>query len=143
MFTTLLVAALAVFICVFIHLALLITLDRYAFRELKPLKRYALGVIVFICILGHLLEIGVFSFAISFLQYLEHDFLHNAEFKFKHFQHFYYSASAYTSLGGGTPPTIELQIFTAVEALTGLILITWTASFLFLMMQRFWTNIKT
>jgi hypothetical protein len=31
---------------------------------------------------------------------------------------------------------------TGVEALTGLILITWSASFLFIEMQKYWTNAK-
>jgi hypothetical protein len=53
---------------------------------------------------------------------------------------FYDSASAYTSLGTQQPPTTALRVLTAVEALTGLVLITWTASFLFLIMQRTWAK---
>ena len=39
-----------------------------------------------------------------------------------------YSAAFYTSLGEEKPPTAPLRLFVTCEALTGLILITWTAS---------------
>lgn len=51
----------------------------------------------------------------------------------------YYSIVAYTSLGlGDIVPDGALRILTGVEALTGLILIGWTTSVLFVEMQRFW-----
>jgi hypothetical protein len=34
----------------------------------------------------------------------------------------------------------HLKYLTGLEALTGLVLITWTASFLFLEMQKYWKN---
>jgi hypothetical protein len=35
-----------------------------------------------------------------------------------------------------------VRYLTGVEALTGLILITWSASFLFIEMQKYWTDAK-
>lgn len=53
--------------------------------------------------------------------------------------YFYYSAVSLTSLGfGDLTPIGHLRLLTAVEALTGLVLIAWTASFAYLQMQRFW-----
>lgn len=55
----------------------------------------------------------------------------------------YYSFVVYTSLGfGDIVPTGVLRTFTALEVLTGLILIAWTASFMYLQMQRYWGNTK-
>ncbi len=34
----------------------------------------------------------------------------------------------------------DIRLLAGVEALTGLVLIAWTASFAFLQMQRFWTD---
>ena len=40
---------------------------------------------------------------------------------------YYYSATTYTGLGfGDITPTSTLRLFTAIEALTGLVLIAWT-----------------
>ena len=51
----------------------------------------------------------------------------------------YYSFVTYTTLGfGDLTPTGPLRFLTGMEALTGLVLITWTASFLFIQMQQYW-----
>jgi hypothetical protein len=54
------------------------------------------------------------------------------------FDVWYHSAAAFTSLGDSQLGSAEWRLMTAVEALTGLVLITWTASFTFLVMQRNW-----
>ncbi len=54
----------------------------------------------------------------------------------------YFSFTTFTTIGfGDIEPVGHLKYLTGLEALTGLVLITWTASFLFLEMQRYW-NIK-
>lgn len=51
----------------------------------------------------------------------------------------YYSMVSYTSLGlGDIFPTGGLRLITGIEALIGLLMITWSASFTFWYMQRFW-----
>lgn len=51
----------------------------------------------------------------------------------------YFSFVSYTTLGFGEIYPIEgLRIITGVEALTGLLMITWSASFTFLYMEKFW-----
>ena len=51
----------------------------------------------------------------------------------------YFSFTTYTTLGfGDIIPTGDLRYLTGIESLTGLVLITWTASFLFIEMQRHW-----
>jgi hypothetical protein len=45
----------------------------------------------------------------------------------------------YTSLGiGDIVPVGNLRFLAGLETLTGLVLITWTASFMYIEMQRFW-----
>lgn len=51
----------------------------------------------------------------------------------------YFSFTTFTTIGfGDITPTGPLKFLTGLEGLTGLVLITWTASFLFLEMQRYW-----
>jgi Ion channel len=53
----------------------------------------------------------------------------------------YFSAVVYTTLGlGDLVPMGAIRLVTGMEALTGFVLITWSASFTFLEMQRYWKN---
>lgn len=55
------------------------------------------------------------------------------------FSYFYYSSVVYTTLGfGDIIPLGPTSILTGIEALIGLGFITWSASFTFLEMQRYW-----
>jgi len=51
----------------------------------------------------------------------------------------YFSFTTFTTLGfGDINPVGPLRYLAALEALTGLVLITWTASFLFVEMEKYW-----
>jgi hypothetical protein len=51
----------------------------------------------------------------------------------------YFSAETYTSLGfGDVYPVGDIRLVAGIEALTGLLMISWTASFTYLEMSRTW-----
>ena len=51
----------------------------------------------------------------------------------------YFSAETYTSLGfGDVTPVGPIRLLAGVEALNGLLLIGWSASFTYISMERFW-----
>ena len=51
----------------------------------------------------------------------------------------YFSAETYTTLGyGDVLPHGDLRLLAGLEALNGILLIGWTASYTFLSMERFW-----
>ena len=51
----------------------------------------------------------------------------------------YFSAETYTSLGyGDIVPSGDLRLLAGVEALNGLLLIGWSASYTYIAMERFW-----
>ncbi len=51
----------------------------------------------------------------------------------------YFSSETYTTLGlGGIYPVGSLRMVTGIEALTGLLMLSWTASFTYLEMRRYW-----
>jgi len=124
-----LVSTVCVLLCVAIHLGCLLSLDRWIVTRIRPIHRATVGLLVLGAILGHLLEIAVFGAGYSLLSPADGA---------AGFDVLYHSAMAYTSLGDNQPPTAEWRVMTAVEALTGLVLITWTASFTFLVMQKNW-----
>ena len=54
-------------------------------------------------------------------------------------EYLYFSSAIYTSLGiGDIHPTGHIRFLTGIEALNGLFLIAWSASFTFLVMGRLW-----
>jgi hypothetical protein len=51
----------------------------------------------------------------------------------------YFSFTTFTTLGyGDIEPSGYLRFLTGLESLTGLVMITWSASFVFLEMQKYW-----
>src|SRR3954471_273633 len=53
----------------------------------------------------------------------------------------YFSAETYTSLGyGDIIPLGELRLLAGIEALNGLLLIGWSASYTYIAMERFWSE---
>jgi len=53
----------------------------------------------------------------------------------------YFSFTVFTTLGfGDIEPLGNLRYLTGIESLTGLVLITWSASFLYFEMQRYWNS---
>ena len=61
------------------------------------------------------------------------------EFKDTFSSFLYFSSETYTTLGlGDIYPSGSLRLVTGIEALTGLLMISWTASFTYLEMRRYW-----
>lgn len=53
----------------------------------------------------------------------------------------YFSFATYTTLGyGDIVPLGHIRYTAGIESLTGLVMITWTASFLYIEMTKFWTD---
>jgi hypothetical protein len=130
--------------CIVIHLYVL----RFLWRDVWPRvgHRSGIGMAVMVlgCIVGHMLEIAIFAVGIYYIATQDEDSkLIADQLEYRHLEIWYYSATFYTSLGAHKPGTAGLRVFTACEALVGLILITWTASFLFLLMQRTWSKEET
>lgn len=137
MFTMVVACALTVVLCVYVHLTMLRQLHDRVLPRFQRHSRTAVGIMVLIALVGHLLEIWVFSVAILIVGSLS-DTQFAEELQLDGFDAFYYSAVSYTSMGAEPLHESPLRILTAIEALTGLILITWTASFIFLVMQETW-----
>lgn len=96
-------------------------------------------VVIFFAFGAHLLEVALF--AAAFYGLVEQGGIGalsgNRQAGF--YDYFYFSLSNYTSLGlGDLYLQDELRILSGVEALIGLMMITWTASFTYLTMEKFW-----
>ncbi|MEK6247015.1 MAG: potassium channel family protein [Planctomycetales bacterium] len=124
---------------VIIHLFLLKSLSRLV-HCLRRHPVLGMGIAMVAAILGHLFEIFIFALALYWMAgRQEFGSLGGDNAVEKLHDYFYYSAVTYTSLGfGDITPVGPMRLMAAIEALTGLVLIAWTASFAFLAMQKVW-----
>ena len=91
--------------------------------------------------IAHVAEIWLFAFGFYFLLRSGEFGTLNGEYSNTFLDCVYFSFVSYTSLGlGDIYPTGYLRFLTGLEVLTGLVLITWTASFMFIEMQKFWKD---
>lgn len=137
---TILLTILLVVAVVLLHYEALLHSSRLAERLTIP-PRTRILVVIAAAFVAHITEIGLFAagyFATGRLLgvgalagHLEGNLV----------DYFYFSTTMYTTLGiGDIFATGPMRIMGGIESLTGLVLITWTASFTYVSMQKFWTD---
>lgn len=130
---------------ILIHYEVLFLLDRKlpTMKHIAPRFRVLFGVGVIF--LTHVLEIWLF--ALGYFLSLKIDGMGTVVGTTAGHGFFldcvYLSFITFTTVGyGDFVAQGYVRYLTGVEALTGLILITWSASFLFIEMQKYWTDAK-
>ena len=137
---TLAVTLALVVVVVLVHYETLLHASRLAQRMTIP-PRSRILVVIGAAFLAHLAEIALFAAGFALMELrpglgaigglLEGGFV----------DHLYFSLTMYTTLGvGDVAATGPMRLTAGVESLTGLVLITWTASFTYVAMERFWTD---
>lgn len=134
---TLAVTMLIVTLCVVLHYETLRLLTDYLPTPPRHHRRRI--VILILCLLLlHIVEIWIFGAGYYFLlQRGSFGDLSSADLTM--FDTIYFSASVYTTLGfGDIVPTGAIRFLTGTEALSGFMLITWSASYVFVEMLKTW-----
>ena len=125
-------------IAVLIHYEILYRLTS-AIPKMKIKHRFRIVIGVFGALIAHVLEVWLFAFAYYFMINAEGWGSLQGNFDGTLLDCVYFSFTNYTTLGyGDIEPIGNLRFLTGVESLTGLVMITWTASFLYYEMQRHW-----
>lgn len=127
-----------VLISVLLHYLCLLGLSRLmpCLRMPSPLK-ILLGVVG--ALAAHVIEVGLFAVAYYYMTGTGDWGELQGAFDGTIADSVYFSFATYTTLGyGDINPVGAIRYLTGLEALTGFVLITWTASFLFLEMRRYW-----
>jgi hypothetical protein len=136
------VACCGVFLLVFstvIHYEALRMLSR-ALRSIRVPSRAKLLVVIFAAFVSHLTHIVLYAGGFLLLAHLlvAGEVAGTAHGSFA--SYIYFSAETYTSVGfGDLVPLGATRLLAGAEALNGLLLIGWSASYTYLAMERFWT----
>ncbi|HHH44013.1 MAG TPA: two pore domain potassium channel family protein [Gammaproteobacteria bacterium] len=108
-------------------------------QKMRIMHRFRIVIGVFGALVAHGIEIWIFAFAYYFMHWEEGWGHLEGNFTGSLMDCAYFSFTTFTTLGfGDIEPIGNLRYLTGIESLTGLVLITWTASFLYYEMQRFW-----
>ena len=102
-------------------------------------RRLRVVVAVFGALIAHTVEVWIFGAA--FLWYVRHEHMGFLEGNFDGslLDCVYFSFINYTSLGyGDIVPVGHIRFLAGLEGLVGLVMIGWTASFIYVEMTRFW-----
>ena len=127
-------------LAVLIHYEFLYRLS-IAIPKMRIKHRFRIVVGVFGALVAHSIEIMLFAIAYYLLTQGQ-EWGHLAgNFNGTLLDCIYFSYTTYTTLGfGDIEPHGQIRHLVGLESLTGLLLITWTASFLYYEMQRHWNR---
>jgi len=107
--------------------------------SIKPRLRIVFG--VFTALAAHAVEVWIFAIAYYFIHHHGGWGQLEGNFNGSLMDCAYFSFTTYSTLGfGDIQPMGEIRFLTGLESLTGLVLVTWSASFLYFEMQRLWSG---
>lgn len=138
MITIVLVVSSIVAIAVVIHYEILFQLTTLM-PQLKMRHRFRIVLGVLGALLAHIIEIWLFAGVYYLMHQAEGWGELTGAFSGSFMDCVYFSFTTFTTLGfGDIAPIGDIRYLTGTESLTGLVLITWTASFLYVEMRKFW-----
>jgi len=133
-----LVNMLVIATAVMIHYEFLYRITRIM-PVLRIRHRFRIVLGVFIALTAHAVEVWLFGISYYVMNRAEGWGQLKGNFEGGLLDCVYFSFTTYTTLGfGDIEPYGNLRFLVGLESLTGLVLITWTASFLYLEMTRYW-----
>ena len=138
MFAVFLINGLIIALAVLIHYESLYRLS-IVIPKMKIKHCYRIVFGVFGALFAHTIEIWLFSIAYYLVPQIDGTGYLEGNFDGSLLDCVYFSYTIYTTLGfGDIEPHGHIRHLVGLESLTGLLLITWTASFLYYEMQRYW-----
>ena len=127
---------------VMIHYEFLSRMTRWL-PTINVSNRFQIVLGVFGALIAHVVEVWVFAIAYYLMNNTSGWGTLEGGFNNSLLDCAYFSFVTYTTVGfGDIYPLGHLRYLTGIESLTGLVLITWTASYLFIEMQRGWSSDK-
>lgn len=128
-------------VLIFIITPILAILLHYEFlarlTKIKIKYRLSLVFIVVSLLISHILQVLIFAIGFQILYLFDLGNLTSSTQSF--FDFIYFSFTTFSTLGyGDLNPLGHFRFLAGLEALLGFVLITWSASFLYYEMQKYW-----
>ena len=118
--------------------ALRITSDLIPRLGYAPQQRLLVVLLTIVAL--HIIVIALFAMGFFVMSLMPGAGSMHGEFSGTALDYFYYSTTTYTTLGiGDVYAKGPMRIVAGVESLIGLVMISWSATFTYLHMERFWT----
>lgn len=138
LFVVMTTSVFAVLATVMIHYEAIQLISKQVHHISNQPRRQMIWVIVGV-FTAHTIEVWLYALLFYLLDAITPGAGIHGEFSGTAFEYIYFSAVSYTSLGlGDLSPAGPLRLLTGIEALNGLLLIAWSASFTYLVMERNW-----
>jgi hypothetical protein len=137
LFFVFLVNCFVVALAVITHYEFLYHMSVY-FPKINIKHRYRIVLGVFGALIAHTVEIWIF--ALAYFHMIKHNWGNlTGNFNQSLLDCGYFSFTVFSTVGfGDIEPVGNLRYLTGIESLTGLVLVTWSASFLYFQMQKNW-----
>ena len=125
-------------LCEYVHCESLRIITNFV-GKFRTAAKARMTVLILLLLSVHVIEIWIFGFAFFFAEeWIQTGNLVGPRFE-GFMEYIYFSGVTYTTIGyGDLVPLGPIRFIAAVEALTGLLMIAWSASLTYLEMQRFW-----
>ncbi|CAA0109591.1 Uncharacterised protein [Zhongshania aliphaticivorans] len=132
-----LINMLVILFAVLIHHETLYALAKFLPR--LPVSRHRVLFALIGVLLAHVAEIWLFAITYYFLNAMDGFGVLSGNFSNTLLDCAYFSFTVYTSLGfGDVVPLGDLRFLSGLESLVGLVMIAWSASFMYMEMQKNW-----
>ncbi|MEP7703978.1 potassium channel family protein [Paraglaciecola sp. 25GB23A] len=141
MLSVFIINSIIVAVVVIVHYEFLYRIVLYMPR-LNIKHSYTIVFGVFGALIAHVIEIWIFAAAYYFMNLADGWGNLTGNFNGSLMDCAYFSFTVFSTVGfGDIEPVGDLRYLTGIESLTGLVLITWTASFLYFEMQKQWSKL--
>jgi hypothetical protein len=109
--------------------------------KLRIPSRTKLLVTILVAFVAHVVEIVLYALTLfALIRYMGVGSL-GGQIEASFIECLHFSAETYTSLGlGDIAPAGPIRLLAGASSLNGLLLIAWSASFIYLSMEKFWTS---
>ncbi|MCX4193024.1 ion channel [Methylophaga sp. OBS1] len=135
---TLIINSIIVLTTILIHYQTLFLLAR-KLPKLRLIHHYRVLLAVIVIVLAHIIEIWLFAIGYYLMIHTGDFGTLSGNINLSLLDCSYFSFTTYTTLGyGDIEPSGYLRFLSGLESLAGLVMITWSASFVFLEMQKYW-----
>lgn len=135
------VGACAVLLTCLFHYEIIRFAHVFVLKKLKPKSSLKVLALAFFLFFAHTVEVWLYALIYLGLTEFGYGALQGAVVEHTWLEYLYYSAASYTTLGiGDIFPHGAHRLITSIEAVNGLLLIAWSATFFYFHMERKWLD---